>query len=88
MRSIRYIHPFPNPTPRNKRLTEQVTGSQTLKLVHDRFKGKPTGNVLQELTADMKEATKANREIPKHLGNAMEDLSALRVGDGGLVYNS
>lgn len=58
---------------------EQVTGSQTLKLVHDRFKGKAPANVLQELTADMASAAKGNREISKHLGMAMEDLSALRV---------
>lgn len=57
----------------------KVTGSQTLKLVHDRFKGKPPSNVLQELTSDMESAAKGNREISKHLGMAMEDLSALRV---------
>ena len=56
-----------------------MTGSQTLKLVHDRFKGKAPANVLQELTADMASAAKGNREISKHLGMAMEDLSALRV---------
>lgn len=56
-----------------------MTGSQTLKLVHDRFKGKAPANVLQELAADMASAAKGNREISKHLGMAMEDLSALRV---------
>lgn len=58
---------------------EQVTGSQTLKLVHDRFKGKPPAEVLQGLAADMAPASEGNREIQQHLGKAMEDLSALRV---------
>lgn len=62
----------------------KVTGSQTLKLVHDRFKGKAPANVLQELTTDMASAAKGNREISKHLGMAMEDLSALRVGRVGV----
>ncbi|CAM9833807.1 unnamed protein product [Pylaiella littoralis] len=58
---------------------KKVTGSQTLKLVHDCFKGKAPANVLQELTTDMEAAAKGNREISKHLGMAMQDLSALRV---------
>ena len=58
---------------------EQVTGSQTLKLVHDRFKGKPPAEILQGLAADMGTASQGNREIQQHLGKAMEDLSALRV---------
>lgn len=56
-----------------------MTGSQTLKLIHDRFKGKAPAEVLQELASDMTPASKGNREIPQHLGKAMEDLSALRV---------
>ncbi|CAN0483566.1 unnamed protein product, partial [Laminaria digitata] len=58
---------------------EKVTGSQTLKLIHDRFKGKPPAEILRELAADMAPASEGNREIPQHLGKAMEDLSALRV---------
>lgn len=67
------MHPFPlHPS-------SKVTGSQTLKLVHDRFKGKAPAEVMQEFAADMASAAKGNREISQHLGKAMEDLSALRV---------
>lgn len=66
------------------KIPQQVTGSQTLKLVHDKFKGKPPAMVLRELAADMAPASEGNREILQHLGKAMEDLSALRVRAWGL----
>lgn len=61
---------------------KKVTGSQTLKLVHDRYKGKAPAEVLQEFGSQMAAAAQGNRELrelPQHLGKAMEDLSALRV---------
>lgn len=63
----------------NKQCVAQVTGSQTLKLVHDRYKGKPSAAALRELADDMASAAQANEEISQHLGKVMEDLSALRV---------
>lgn len=58
----------------------KVTGSQTLKLVHDRYKGKAPTEILQEFARQMETAAKGNRELAQHVGKAMEDLSALRVG--------
>lgn len=63
----------------------QVTGSQTLKLVHDRFRGKPPAEVMQEMAEDMSAATRGNSEVLKHLGNAMDDLSSLRVSSTAAI---
>lgn len=55
--------------------------------MHDRFRGKPPAEVMQEMAEDMSAATRGNSEVLKHLGNAMDDLSSLRVSNSAaLLY--
>ena len=58
---------------------KKVSGAHTLKLVHERYKGKGGAENFEEFSSSLERAVEFNKDLAQHVARAQEDLSPLRV---------
>ena len=58
---------------------KKVSGAHTLKLVHEKYKGKGGAENFDELSSSLERAVEFNKDLAQHVARAQEDLSPLRV---------
>jgi hypothetical protein len=56
-----------------------VAGAGSLKLIHEKYKGKNAAECIADLEEDMGDALDKIKDLKTHLSKASEDLSALTV---------
>ena len=56
-----------------------MAGAGSLKLIHEKYKGKNAAECIADLEDDMQDALDKIKDLKTHLSKASEDLSALTV---------